>query len=208
MTVKHPKMFKRLDLRKNWLMFQVLIWSTIIFLLYISSKQTPESNYLRSHSVAPIDPKQNEIFEKFELKRKLDEWDQSKQLEIFKSAKIIDENNLKFFQMVQREKYKVKCNNLFEWDEEEIRKTKRELFRVKSQAVNDESVPLLQDENFIFDKSMCNYYKSIRGFNKFPISDFEYNFPIAFSILTYEHVEQFERMLRLIYRSHNVYCIQ
>jgi len=35
----------------------------------------------------------------------------------------------------------------------------------------------------------------------------ERNFPIAFSLLTYENVEQTERLLRLVYRPHNVYCI-
>ena len=137
----------------------------------------------------------------------LSDLDQWKQLEGFKKAKIIDENNLKFFRRVQRQKYNVNCHGLLEWNEQDIRNTKRQLFQIKSSSISD-SVPLLQDENFIFDKSMCKYYKSVRGFNKFQITDFEYDFPIAFIILTYEHVEQFERMLRLIYRPHNVYCIQ
>ena len=32
-------------------------------------------------------------------------------------------------------------------------------------------------------------------------------FPIAFSLLTYENLEQTERLLRLVYRPHNLYCI-
>ena len=35
----------------------------------------------------------------------------------------------------------------------------------------------------------------------------ERRFPIAFSLLTYENLEQSERLLRLIYRPHNIYCI-
>jgi len=38
-------------------------------------------------------------------------------------------------------------------------------------------------------------------------TDEERRFPIAFSLLTYENLEQSERLLRLIYRPHNVYCI-
>ena len=39
------------------------------------------------------------------------------------------------------------------------------------------------------------------------ITEEERRFPIAFSLLTYENLEQTERLLRLIYRPHNVYCI-
>ncbi|XP_045214018.2 N-acetyllactosaminide beta-1,6-N-acetylglucosaminyl-transferase-like [Mercenaria mercenaria] len=35
----------------------------------------------------------------------------------------------------------------------------------------------------------------------------EYAFPMAFSILVYRDIEQVERLLRLIYRPHNFYCI-
>ena len=35
----------------------------------------------------------------------------------------------------------------------------------------------------------------------------ELRFPIAFSLLTYENLEQTERLLRLIYRPQNIYCI-
>jgi len=38
-------------------------------------------------------------------------------------------------------------------------------------------------------------------------TDEERRFPIAFSLLTYENLEQTERLLRLIYRPHNIYCI-
>ena len=202
-------MFKRAELRRKWLLFQVLIWATVLTIfLYMSAQKPDEPNYILSHLTAlEEDSNKNEIFKKFDKERMLSDLDQWKQLEGFKKAKIIDENNLKFFRRVQRQKYNVNCHGLLEWNEQDIRNTKRQLFQIKSSSISD-SVPLLQDENFIFDKSMCKYYKSVRGFNKFQITDFEYDFPIAFIILTYEHVEQFERMLRLIYRPHNVYCIQ
>ncbi len=35
----------------------------------------------------------------------------------------------------------------------------------------------------------------------------ERGFPLAFSVLLYEEAEQAERLLRAVYRPHNVYCI-
>jgi len=55
----------------------------------------------------------------------------------------------------------------------------------------------------------CDCFRSDFGYYMSPedITDDERQFPIAFSLLTYENVEQTERLLRLIYRPHNVYCI-
>jgi hypothetical protein len=54
---------------------------------------------------------------------------------------------------------------------------------------------------------MCPSFRKIRGYDDHPVSEEEINFPIAYSILTYFNTEQFERLLRVIYRSHNIYCI-
>ena len=52
------------------------------------------------------------------------------------------------------------------------------------------------------DRFLCeNGYRSHVSYQE------ELDFPIAFSILTYENVEQTERLLRLIYRPQNAYCI-
>ena len=40
-----------------------------------------------------------------------------------------------------------------------------------------------------------------------PITKEEEKFPIAFSILIYKDIEQFERLLRIIYRPQNYYCV-
>jgi len=57
--------------------------------------------------------------------------------------------------------------------------------------------------------SNCDCFRSDLGYFVSPedITDDEQRFPIAFSVLTYENLEQTERLLRLIYRPHNVYCI-
>ena len=52
-------------------------------------------------------------------------------------------------------------------------------------------------------------YRSERFNESFHIVDSSINrqFPLAFNILLYENVEQFERLLRIIYRPQNFYCI-
>jgi len=55
----------------------------------------------------------------------------------------------------------------------------------------------------------CDCFRSDFGYFVSPedTTDEERRFPIAFSLLTYENLKQTERLLRLIYRPHNVYCI-
>ncbi|KAK6192414.1 hypothetical protein SNE40_003883 [Patella caerulea] len=53
----------------------------------------------------------------------------------------------------------------------------------------------------------CKQYKSKRGFIEKNSSTEELEFPLAFSILTYNNIEQFERMLRVLHVPQNVYCI-
>jgi len=54
----------------------------------------------------------------------------------------------------------------------------------------------------------CNCFRSRLGYyTAADTSAEERAFPIAFSLLTYENLEQTERLLRLIYRPHNVYCV-
>ena len=54
----------------------------------------------------------------------------------------------------------------------------------------------------------CDCFRSSLGyFTAMDTSAEERAFPIAFTLLTYENLEQTERLLRLVYRPHNVYCI-
>jgi len=134
-------------------------------------------------------------------------------------AKIIDSKTLEFFKQIQRPKYEINCQRLIEWDESESQKTKRLLYKLRSadhESINSNNnvlddfskkIPLLDDSNFIFDKSKCSLFKELRGYDSHAVHDFELKFPLAFVILTYNNVEQFERLLRTIYRPQNVYCI-
>ena len=53
----------------------------------------------------------------------------------------------------------------------------------------------------------CKYFTKNRGYILKALSKNEEDFPIAFSINIYKDVEQFERLLRAIYRPQNFYCI-
>ena len=71
-----------------------------------------------------------------------------------------------------------------------------------------DKIRLNKDPNFIFDKSLCEDYKIARGYNLIDrfIDEIEFNFPIAYSILIYHHVEQIDRLLKFIWRPQNIYC--
>ena len=53
----------------------------------------------------------------------------------------------------------------------------------------------------------CTLFRQNRGYYKHCTSPLEQEFPLAFSILMYKSSEQVERLLRMIYRPQNVYCI-
>ena len=63
--------------------------------------------------------------------------------------------------------------------------------------------------DYIRRANNCDRFRSDLGYLESleDTADEERRFPIAFSLLTYENLEQTERLLRLIYRPQNVYCI-
>lgn len=109
-----------------------------------------------------------------------------------------------FKEKIQRPKYDINCRSLFELNKRE--QIKADTMLNKLHKTNQTSL-LLPDANFIFDKSMCKMFKILRGYDQYGSTPEEVKFPLAYLILVYEEVEQFERLLRLIYRSQNIYCI-
>ncbi|KAL8578022.1 hypothetical protein ACOMHN_048798 [Nucella lapillus] len=53
----------------------------------------------------------------------------------------------------------------------------------------------------------CTRYLLTSGFLFARVSQEELSFPLAFSILVHKDLEQVERLLRAVYRPHNVYCL-
>lgn len=91
----------------------------------------------------------------------------------------MDAKTLEFYKQVQRHSYDVNCRNLIEWNEEEVRKAKRILFKLnnlnlnrpRANLIEDEnqhlySIPLLSDENFRFPESKCRLYRQLRGYDR------------------------------------------
>jgi hypothetical protein len=110
--------------------------------------------------------------------------------------KSLSEFEQKFKKQIVRGKHNLSCDSVFEGNKKEV----YNCFFI-------EKTPSLNDKNYIFTNHMCPSFRKIRGYDDHPVSEEEINFPIAYSILTYFNTEQFERLLRVIYRSHNIYCI-
>jgi hypothetical protein len=60
---------------------------------------------------------------------------------------------------------------------------------------------------FSSETANCKTFIEIRGYIADPLTQEEENFPIAYSIVVYKSPEQFEMLLRSIYRPQNFYCI-
>jgi hypothetical protein len=66
---------------------------------------------------------------------------------------------------------------------------------------------VIEDSTFIRLTENCTDFKLKRGYFLKPLSTEEAEFPIAYSILMFRHLEQAEQLLRAIYQPQNVYCI-
>lgn len=60
---------------------------------------------------------------------------------------------------------------------------------------------------FIHQASDCTQFVAERHYATRPVNREEAEFPVAFSILMFKDVEQFERLLRAVYRPQNFYCV-
>ncbi|KAK2143825.1 hypothetical protein LSH36_810g00014 [Paralvinella palmiformis] len=85
------------------------------------------------------------------------------------------------------------CGEIFSNNTEAIK-------RARNTIIN-ESIDLLAITN------NCQEFKGRRGYVTETISSVEEDFPLAYSILMYKDPEQVERLLRAIYRPHNIHCI-
>jgi hypothetical protein len=109
---------------------------------------------------------------------------------------------------IKRQTYDIDCSLIIENDQNEIKKAKQLLDKIRK-WMGETKIPLIDDKNYIFHSSECNLYRSFRKYNDLDdyVDKLEFNFPLAFIIHADKSVEQFERLFRSIYRSHNFYCI-
>ena len=87
------------------------------------------------------------------------------------------------------------CVKLFHGDLAEQNRTRN---------LTETRIPDGQFKNLTFD---CDAFIHDRRYFTKSTSGEEIEFPLAFNILMYEEVEQFERLLRAIYRQQNYYCV-
>ena len=89
---------------------------------------------------------------------------------------------------LERVKYDVDCHGILEMNPYAIDAA----VRLNNQA----SKSFIADESFHFDKSdeeNCANFREKRGFDSIPVTQFEKEFSLAFTIMTYDKAEQFER---------------
>ncbi|ESO06720.1 hypothetical protein HELRODRAFT_106314 [Helobdella robusta] len=67
--------------------------------------------------------------------------------------------------------------------------------------------PVTTIEDFDWMADNCTNFKEKRAYMPLPESEQEASFPIAYSILAYQDLEQLEKLLRAIYAPQNFYCI-
>ena len=65
----------------------------------------------------------------------------------------------------------------------------------------------MSDEEYVHITKDCDSFIQTRTYLASRVTEEEKAFPIAYSILMFEHVEQTERLLRAVYRPQNAYCI-
>ena len=67
---------------------------------------------------------------------------------------------------------------------------------------------IVRSDKEIYSEALnCSKFLSDCRYIRKPVSEEEAKFPISYSILLFKDVEQFERLLRAIYRPQNFYCI-
>ncbi|CAG5130227.1 unnamed protein product, partial [Candidula unifasciata] len=92
----------------------------------------------------------------------------------------------------------VNCEALLDGDKNEIKAA----LSLKTNA----SIPLM-DSFYLNITTNCTDFQKQRGYIMSSLTNEERNFSIAFSVMVYKDAEMVERLLRAIYRPHNVYCI-
>ena len=100
--------------------------------------------------------------------------------------------------------YTVNCSLVVSGDNVELLDAERSQAIRSHQAYND-----LTNQELIESTADCRVFKVSRYYIVDPelVSVEERDFPVAFGIYVYRDAGQFERLLRAIYRSHNLYCV-
>nr|XP_017523886.2 beta-1,3-galactosyl-O-glycosyl-glycoprotein beta-1,6-N-acetylglucosaminyltransferase 3 [Manis javanica] len=98
-------------------------------------------------------------------------------------------------------KRSINCSGIIRGDREAVVQALLDNLESKKQR------ELLTDTDYLNMTSNCEHFKAERKFIQFPLSKEELDFPIAYSMVVHEKIENFERLLRAVYAPQNIYCI-
>ncbi|CAN9504336.1 unnamed protein product [Ophioblennius macclurei] len=94
--------------------------------------------------------------------------------------------------------YDVNCSAIYEMDPMEVG---------KSLHLRKNVVVEYTDESLAKATSNCPLFLKVRGYDKTCHSEEEEHFPLAFSMVVHKYAWSVERLLRVLYAPHNIYCI-
>ena len=100
-----------------------------------------------------------------------------------------------------RKVYEIDCRAIIKGNKYEIKKG------INLMTNKSYSRPIVSESDYINMTNDCDDFISTRGYHDQTVSREELEFPIAYSILLYQDVEQTERLLRAIYKPQNYYCL-
>ncbi|XP_037358492.1 beta-1,3-galactosyl-O-glycosyl-glycoprotein beta-1,6-N-acetylglucosaminyltransferase 3 [Talpa occidentalis] len=98
-------------------------------------------------------------------------------------------------------KRSINCSRIIQGDQEAVTEAQLDNLEVKKKRAP------LTDAVYLNMTRDCEHFKAQRKFIQFPLSKDEFEFPIAYSMVVHEKIENFERLLRAVYAPQNIYCI-
>ncbi|XP_022368077.1 beta-1,3-galactosyl-O-glycosyl-glycoprotein beta-1,6-N-acetylglucosaminyltransferase 3 [Enhydra lutris kenyoni] len=95
----------------------------------------------------------------------------------------------------------INCSGIIRGDEQAVTEALLDNLEVKKKREP------FTDADYLNMTRDCEHFKAERKFLWFPLSKEELDFPIAYSMVVHEKIENFERLLRALYAPQNVYCV-
>ncbi|XP_057216243.1 beta-1,3-galactosyl-O-glycosyl-glycoprotein beta-1,6-N-acetylglucosaminyltransferase 4-like isoform X2 [Triplophysa rosa] len=95
-------------------------------------------------------------------------------------------------------KYDINCSGIYDMEPVEVG---------KSLVVRNKKDAAPSDMKIVKATSDCDRFVVSQGFDAIQGSEFEREFPLAYSLVVHKNADLVERLLRAIYMPHNVYCI-
>ncbi|XP_069339418.1 beta-1,3-galactosyl-O-glycosyl-glycoprotein beta-1,6-N-acetylglucosaminyltransferase 3 [Eulemur rufifrons] len=95
----------------------------------------------------------------------------------------------------------INCSRITRGDQEAVLQALLDKLEVKKKREP------FTDADYLRVTRDCEHFKAERKFIEFPLSKEELDFPIAYSMVVHEKIENFERLLRAVYAPQNIYCV-